>query len=440
LDGWKDIHARRVWGANYGLQGNHIPKRRPSSLAACVPDSGMIGKDGKMIKKMINRIGCWCALFLTCAAPALSAEYALMAPSVAARAGEELEIVLYMTNSSDAVAELTVPERLRVRLLTPQDGFDLDFNALSHAHFGTVVLAPQGFAKFSYKGRLPGNLAGPMTLEATGVRANPLVLMVAGPSVPAQVNAKAEGGGAAPAQKLTVDLPPLLSTYEPAYFSVGTRGGTNAKFQLSFKYRIFDSLWDTGITDHIYFGYTQTSIWDLETGSAPFRDTSYRPSLFYYRNDVAALGARAWLGLQGGAEHESNGKSGADSRSINTLFVRPVLFVGDLSKKHWMIAPKVWAYLDKSDNPDIADYRGYFDLLVKYGNENSWFVSSNLRKGARAGYGSIQLDGAYALTTSRQGRVGTYLHLQYFNGWGESILEYDQKLKSQFRIGVMLVP
>jgi hypothetical protein len=47
LDGWKDIHARRVWGANCGLHGNHIPKRRPSSLAACVPDSGMIGKDEK---------------------------------------------------------------------------------------------------------------------------------------------------------------------------------------------------------------------------------------------------------------------------------------------------------------------------------------------------------------------------------------------------------
>lgn len=389
---------------------------------------------------MIKWIVFWCGFFWAWAVPALSAEYALMAPSATARAGEDLEIVLYMTNSSNAFVEQPVPERLRVRLLTPQDGFDLDFSALSHAHFGTIVLAPQGFAKFSYKGRLPGNLAGPMTLEATGVRANPLMLMVAGPSVPAQDNAKVGGGETAPARQLAVDLPPLLSTHEPAYFSLGTRGGANAKFQLSFKYRIFDSLWDTGITDHIYFGYTQTSIWDLETGSAPFRDTSYRPSLFYYRNDVAALGARARLGLQGGAEHESNGKSGADSRSINTLFVRPVLLVGDLSKKHWTIAPKVWAYLDKSDNPDIADYRGYFDLLVKYGNENSWFVSSNLRKGARAGYGSMQLDGAYALTTSRQGRVGTYLHVQYFNGWGENILDYDKKFKSQFRIGLMLVP
>lgn len=389
---------------------------------------------------MIKRIIFWYGLLGACTAPAMAAEYALMAPSATARAGEDLEIVLYMSNGSDAVEEQPVPHQLRVRILSRQDGFDLDFNALSHARFGSVVLAPQGFAKFSFRGRLPANLAGPVTLETTGIRANPLMLMVAGPSVSAQDDAKAESDGAVPARQLAVDLPPLLSTYEPAYFSVGTRGGTNAKFQLSFKYRIFDSLWDTGITDHIYFGYTQTSIWDLETGSAPFRDTSYRPSLFYYRNDLASFGTRAQLGMQAGVEHESNGKSGADSRSINTLFVRPVVLVGDLSRRHWTIAPKIWTYLEKDDNPDIADYRGYFDLLVKYGSENSWFVSSNLRKGARAGYGSMQLDGAYALTKSRQGRVGTYLHLQYFNGWGENILDYDKKFKSQFRIGLMLVP
>lgn len=389
---------------------------------------------------MIKRIVFWCGFFWAWAVPAMSAEYALMAPSATARAGEDLEIVLYMTNSSDAFVEQPVPERLRVRLLTQQDGFDMDFKVLPDAHAGTVVLVPKGFAKFSYKGRLPDRLAGPMTLEATGMRTNPLMLMVTGLPAPAQGDAGVEVDRIAHARQPVGELPPLLSTHEPAYFSVGTRGRTNAKFQLSFKYRILDSLWDTSITDHVYFGYTQTSIWDLETGSAPFRDTSYRPSLFYHRNDLASFGTRAQLGMQAGVEHESNGKSGADSRSVNTLFMRPVLFIGERSKQHWTIAPKIWTYLEKDDNPDIADYRGYFDLQVKYGNENSWFVSSNLRKGTRAGYGSMQLDGAYALTASRQGRVGTYLHVQYFNGWGENILDYDKKFKSQFRIGLMLVP
>jgi len=32
----------------------------------------------------------------------------------------------------------------------------------------------------------------------------------------------------------------------------------------------------------IALAYTQTSIWDLETESVPFLDTSYRPSLFWH--------------------------------------------------------------------------------------------------------------------------------------------------------------
>ena len=69
------------------------------------------------------------------------------------------------------------------------------------------------------------------------------------------------------------------------YFVVGTRGGTTARFQLSFKYRLFDV--DAGFGQErpwlsgLYFGYTQNSLWDLRRESKAFRDTSYRPSLFW---------------------------------------------------------------------------------------------------------------------------------------------------------------
>jgi hypothetical protein len=53
---------------------------------------------------------------------------------------------------------------------------------------------------------------------------------------------------------------------------------------LSFKYRLFDR-WvgfgqDRPWLSGLYFGYTQNSLWDLSAQSKPFRDTSYRPSLF----------------------------------------------------------------------------------------------------------------------------------------------------------------
>src|SRR3546814_19275315 len=70
-----------------------------------------------------------------------------------------------------------------------------------------------------------------------------------------------------------------ISSFEPVYFDIGSKGDTNARFQLSFKYRLFnptDPLHPEFI-DNLYLGYTQTSLWDLEGDSMPFIDTTYNP-------------------------------------------------------------------------------------------------------------------------------------------------------------------
>ena len=86
--------------------------------------------------------------------------------------------------------------------------------------------------------------------------------------------------------------------HEPMYAALGGGEDFDAKLQISFKLRIWD---------HVFFGYTQTSIWDIYKESSPFRDTSYRPSLFYYKPDIWGQETNS-LGLAVGAEHESNGK------------------------------------------------------------------------------------------------------------------------------------
>ena len=235
-------------------------------------------------------------------------------------------------------------------------------------------------------------------------------------------------------------IEPPLTENEPVYFVVGTRGGLNARFQLSFKYRLFDRglgwggerPWLTGF----YLGYTQTTFWNLEDESKPFRDTSYRPSLFWAweRKDD-----KTWIdALRAGYEHESNGKEGPESRSIDILFVRPEWRWDLANGKRLEFAPKLYGYLDKEENPDIQRYRGYADWQLRYGDETrSWRATARL---GTAGKGSLTLDWFERTRVLGFGPVSGYVHLQFFAGYGEDILDYDRRFKSQLRLGFAIVP
>jgi outer membrane phospholipase A len=144
------------------------------------------------------------------------------------------------------------------------------------------------------------------------------------------------------------------------------------------------------------------------------------------------------MGFQAGVEHESNGKDGTSSRSINTGFVRPALTFPLGSDYQFTLAPKIYYYLDKEENPDIDDYRGNVDFLVRLGREDGWMLDTTLRRGHQSGKGSVQVDASYPLEIATFGNLGGYLHLQYFNGYGESLLDYNLKSRSQFRIGLMV--
>src|SRR3546814_15137229 len=120
----------------------------------------------------------------------------------------------------------------------------------------------------------------------------------------------------------------LCSSDLPVYFDIGSKGDSNARFQLSFKYRLFnptDPLHPEFI-DNLYVGYTQTSLWDLEGDSMPFIDTTFNPSIFWLSDNMWTSPSQNWrLGLNTGVEHMSNGKSGDDSRSLNDAYLQPAI-------------------------------------------------------------------------------------------------------------------
>jgi outer membrane phospholipase A len=236
------------------------------------------------------------------------------------------------------------------------------------------------------------------------------------------------------------DEPPL-SANEPLYFVVGSSSERNfdARFQLSFKYRPFDP--DARVAQYLpplsnlYFAYTQTSLGDLGGNSSPFEDTSYRPSV-YYKWTGAGRGMVP-DGWSVGLEHESNGRDGADSRSINTAYIKPTWNLDFAHGRRLTLSPKFYQYLEKSDNSDIYKYRGYVDFQARFGREDGAIVTALYRQGT-GGYSSGQLDFSYPISDKLFGRTGTFIHLQLMEGYGETLIDYNRYSDTQLRLGLSL--
>jgi len=233
-----------------------------------------------------------------------------------------------------------------------------------------------------------------------------------------------------------------ISAYQPIYFLVGTNPA-KSKFQFSFRYRFFnpkgplalDHPWVNGL----HFGYTQTSFWDLKSDSAPFEDTSYKPEIFHLsRNFVSGGSSPQGFFIQTGLRHESNGQTGDESRSTNSLYVRPILiFYGKNSRLGLQISPRFWVYVDNSgSNDDLPDYRGYFELEAKAGQADS-LVAGGVLRWAKEG-GSVQLDLTYPISKYLSDNLAIYLHAQYVNTFAESLLNYRERTDA-LRLGVSFI-
>jgi phospholipase A1 len=230
-----------------------------------------------------------------------------------------------------------------------------------------------------------------------------------------------------------------LSVHEPMYFLLGDGNEFTARFQLSFKYRIFDEQGRLArmlppITG-LYVGYTQTSLWNLGEESKPFEDTSYRPSMFWLYD----AGRRGLLPgtLRLGYEHESNGRGETESRSIDTVFLQPS-WDTSIGNRRLTFMPKLYAYLDDEDNPDIERYRGYADWIVRYGREDSWVWRAQVRY-APGGRTTAQLDVSYPLREPLIARTGAFFHVQVLHGYGETLLDYQERVGLRVWLGISVV-
>jgi phospholipase A1 len=244
------------------------------------------------------------------------------------------------------------------------------------------------------------------------------------------------------AQRSLAEFIGHFSAYEPIYVVAGPVNPL-VKFQFSFKYKLFND--DAPLSKAVpllsglHFSYTQLSLWELDKPSAPFFDSNYQPEFFYSNEDLKwRPPGVSQLGIQAGYWHDSNGEAGPTSRSINMLFIRPIITFGDPESFHAYLAPKFFTYiLDLSNNPDIYHYRGYCDFRAVVGWRQGLELSALGRVGSAWNRGSVQLDLTYPLRDILDRNLDVYLDAQWYYGYGESLLTYNQKTDA-FRIGFAL--
>lgn len=210
-----------------------------------------------------------------------------------------------------------------------------------------------------------------------------------------------------------------------------------AKFQISFKFPIMYNVF--GDNGHLFFAYTNQSYWQVynEEASSPFRETNHEPEVFMlFNNDWKIAGfTNSFLGV--GAVHQSNGQTNQLSRSWNRIYGSAIFDRGPFAlglRVWWRIPEDAKEDINSAkgdDNPDIGSYMGNFELTGVYGLDEHRFtmlLRNNLRDNNR---GAVELTWSYPI-------IGTLrVYTQYFDGYGESLIDYNHH-NQRIGIGIAL--
>jgi phospholipase A1 len=375
-----------------------------------------------------------------------------LGPETPAAPGDRCSLILHVLNDTDQAREASFPSTLPCRVTAPNFSTNSELKRIEPEQDDPCPVPARGFVRARYGLVTPVVSARHLIVEIQGIWPGRALLSFSPPVLTAPVPAAGKEVpepkiGETPEAALPSDPVAFFKEHfyphEPLYFIAGTES-PNAKFQISLKYQVFTSegKYARRVPELqcFYLGYTQTSLWDWSQPSAPFFDSSYKPELLYASDWVKPdrWAHRFGLRFQTGLQHESNGRDGESSRSLNIVYVKPTLAFGPADGFQMILMPRAWVYVGSlSDNPELAEYWGYAGLRMVLGWNQGLQLSALGRVGDRFDRGALQLDLTYPLWKIPLVRSSMFLHLQYFTGYGESLLEYNER-SDAFRAGFSL--
>lgn len=237
--------------------------------------------------------------------------------------------------------------------------------------------------------------------------------------------------------KHELEYGPYFGLYKDNYFTVGTTPfhkptatNSDVKFQISLAIRLTDTVlpWNS----FLFLMYTQKTFWNVFENSLPMHDLNFNPGIGWSKpffNKNRYVGKLTLL-----VEHESNGRDGEDSRSWNRIS-----FYGSTIIDEWlMVHAKFWIpIIDGENNKDILKYCGIYQSGVVITTPNKKF-NFGLTLVKREGW-NFNFNTIFEASWKVHEKSNLNLFLQYYNGYGESLLDYNQ-FHSRLRVGIVFKP
>lgn len=238
--------------------------------------------------------------------------------------------------------------------------------------------------------------------------------------------------------KNELDYGPYFGLYKDNYFTIGTsighqrpsRTNSDVKFQISIAQRLTKATlpWHT----YIYLFFSQKVMWNVFEPSMPMRDLNFNPGIgwskpFFIKNRYVG---KLTLIL----EHESNGRDSIQSRSWNKISLSGSVLVSDFL----MVHSKFWIpIVDSGNNRDILKYSGIWQSGFEVSLKDRKFIFGATfvkRRGWNLNFNTI-LEFSWRIYK----KSNQYLFFQYYNGYGENLLDYNQ-FHSRLRAGIVIKP
>ena len=230
---------------------------------------------------------------------------------------------------------------------------------------------------------------------------------------------------------------PYFGLYKDNYFVFGpsidpkpNKKNTNIKFQISVAQRLTNATLPGGT--FLYLFYSQKCFWNVLENSMPMTDLNFHPGIGLTKPLFVKdryIGKASLI-----IEHESNGRDSIWARSWNKVSLAANIIIDP----HLSVAGKVWIpIVDGENNKDILKYCGIYQTTVQVNSTNRKFsgaVTLVKRQGWDLSFNTI-IDLAYRFST----KSNEYFFLQFYNGYGEGLLDY-KVYKTQVRLGIVIKP